>query len=158
MMDENIDDKQRPIVGLTITKKRAEMAFPESSREDSYSRHVSEIATVIDTLVERLGVTVVFLPHCIGYGADLDDRNVARDIYLECVHQDHVILIEKEYTAGELKGLLGQMDLFIGERIHSVVNAMSMHIPSIALSDPDDTRLDMFKPIQQGDRVISIES
>ena len=68
------------------------------------------------------------------------DRISANEVY-ELLHkQKHVWVIEDEYTAAELKAMIGQLDMFIGERTHSVIAAMGMHIPSIAISYPEDFR------------------
>ena len=42
-------------------------------------------------------------------------------------------MIEEDYDAEELKGIIGQCDLFIGSRMHSNIAALSQSIPTIAL-------------------------
>ena len=67
-------------------------------------------------------------------------------------------VITNEYAATELKGLIGQFDLFIGERIHSVVNAMSMCVPSLIIDRSTDERLGIIKMIDQENAICYVEN
>jgi len=159
MIQEGIDIASKPLIGMTVTREIASMAFSDTtSSEDSYLKHVRMLAEVIDKLTDMLNATVIFIPHCIGFGEKLDDRIVAGDIFQVCRNKDRVKVITKEYGAGELKGLIGQLDLFIGERLHSVINAMSMCVPSIALSLSTDQRLNIIKMFGQENAICYVET
>ncbi|GAB6265201.1 MAG: hypothetical protein STSR0001_06460 [Methanothrix sp.] len=146
------------LIGMTITKRRASLAFPSlGEKQKSYLKHIEILADVLDRLIDNYNATIVFLPHCIGPGDDLDDRLVAKDIYILCKNKGNIKVINQEYTCEELKGLIGKFDIFIGERIHSAINATSMHVPSLILSDGVDARLDMFKMINQDEYICSVE-
>lgn len=148
MVREGIEETARPLIGMTVTREIASMAFPDlNSPESSYHKHIEMLAQVIDNLTSRLNATVIFIPHCIGFAKELDDRIVAEDIFQLCKNKDNVKVITNEYGAAELKGLIGQFDLFIGERTHSVVNAMSMCVPSIVISWSSDNRLGIIKMV-----------
>ena len=83
---------------------------------------------------------------------------MAADISQLCQHKDAVNVLTNEYSAAELKGLIGQFDFFIGERLHSVVNAMSMGVPSIVISNSADQRLGIIKMFGQEDAICYIEA
>lgn len=139
---ENIKKGSEPLVGVTITREIASFSCPKLTKsEERYIYHNEMVALVIDNLVERLNANVIFLPHCIGLPKTLDDRIVSSDIYALCKNKRKVKVITSEYTAEELKGLIGKCDLFIGERIHSVIGAISMGVPSLAISHASDRRL-----------------
>ena len=158
MMREGIEESYRPLIGMTITRMIASMSFPGlSNPASSYHKHIKMLAQVIDNLTSRLDATVIFIPHCIGFAKELDDRIVAADIFQLCKNKDKVKVITNEYGAAELKGLIGQFDLFIGERIHSVVNAMSMCVPSIAMSYSTDQRLGIIKMVGQENAICYVE-
>ena len=158
MMREGVKETTRPLIGMTITRRRAFMAFPDISPENSYIKHIKVVAQVIDDLTSRLNAFVVFVPHCIGFGDELDDRLVANDILQLVENKNKVKVITNEYTADELKGLIGQFDLLTGERIHSVVNAMSMCVPSIVISNSTDQRLGIIKMINQDNAICYVEN
>jgi len=156
---EGIHKGSRPLIGITVTRKRASLAFPQFKNPDhSYIKHAEVFAEVIDNLVAKLDATVVFVPHCIGLGEKLDDRIVANDIFQKCQNKGTVKLITTEYSAAELKGLIGQFDFFIGERLHSVINAMSMGVPSIVICNSSDQRLDIIRMLGQDDAVCLVEN
>ena len=158
MMREGIKESYRPLIGMTITREIASKGFPDlSNPASSYHKHIKMLAQVIDNLTSRLDATVIFIPHCIGFAKELDDRIVATDILQLCKNENKVKVITNEYAADELKGLIGQFDLFIGERIHSVVNAMSMCVPSIAMSYSTDQRLGIIKMVGQENAICYVE-
>jgi polysaccharide pyruvyl transferase WcaK-like protein len=159
MVREGIEETNRPLIGMTVTREIASMAFPDlNSPESSYHKHIEMLAQVIDNLTSRLDATVVFIPHCIGFAKELDDRIVAGDIFQMCKNKDMVKVITNEYGAAELKGLIGQFDLLIGERTHSVVNAMSMCVPSIIISYSTDQRLGIIKMLDQDNVICYVEN
>ena len=158
MMREGIKESYRPLIGMTVTRNRAFMAFPDINPEKSYIKHNTIIAQVVDDATSRFNAFVVFVPHCIGSTKENDDRITAADIFQMCKNKDKVMVITNEYGPKELKGLIGQFDLFIGERIHSVVNAMSMRVPSIVISKSTDQRLGIIKMIGQENAIYYVEN
>ena len=158
LLKEGIDEDSGPLLGMTVTRRRARTAFPQlRNPAGSYIKHVEVMAETIDSLVTTLDATVVFLPHCIGYGEDLDDRIVAADIFERCRAKKRVKVITNEYSAAELKGLMGRFDLFIGERLHSVINAVSMGVPSIALLNSGDQRAGILEMLGQERAICFVE-
>ena len=158
MMHEGIEETNRPLIGMTITRGIASMAFPGLGNPvSSYHKHIEMLAQVIDNITNRFNARVIVIPHCIGFAKELDDRIVAGDIFQMCRNKNKVKVITNEYGAAELKGLIGQFDLFIGERIHSVINAMSMCVPSIAMSYATDQRLGIIEMIDHGNAICYVE-
>jgi polysaccharide pyruvyl transferase WcaK-like protein len=154
---ENINESDRPLVGITVTRDIAEKAFPKLCKSESYEEHNRIFANLIDYLTKTINARIVFLPHCIGYGMELDDRIVAKDIFQKCINNTNIKIIENEYDADELKGLLGLCSIVIGERIHSVINALSMNVPSIAIVNRKDLRKGIIEMVGQGDKIILVD-
>lgn len=137
MLQEKITENNGPMIGMTVTREICRFAFPYiEDAEERYPKSVRLFSQVLDHLIDRFNATVIFIPHCIGPTKELDDRIVANDICQLVKNKHSVKVITKEYTPEELKGLIGQFDLFIGERLHSVVGAVSMCVPSIAILYP----------------------
>lgn len=146
MLTERINKNNEPLIGFTIAKYMAYYGFPSiKSQDEKYKNYIRLKAKVIDYLTDALKVTVVLIPHVIipkeligskiaEYGYFLDDREVATDIYNEVKNKDNVIVIFNEYTPEEIKGLIGQLDLLIGERTHTMIASTSMGVPTIAIS------------------------
>jgi polysaccharide pyruvyl transferase WcaK-like protein len=151
---ENIRAADLPLLGITVTREVACLAFRSMGEDESYRNHNLILAGVIDRLIEELGVTIVFLPHCIGYGDERDDRLIARDIYRECRNQGKIRLIENEYTARELKGLMCRCGMLVGERIHSVINAMSACVPVLTIARKIDNRRGIIEMVNKDYKII----
>jgi len=159
MMLEGIKKNSGPLIGITVTRRIASRAFPQFNNSlKSYDKHNTVLAETIDNLIENLDANVIFVPHCIGFGEKLDDRLVARDIFQKCRNKQNVMLIENEYNAAELKGLIGQFDLLVGERLHSVVNAMSMTVPSVVICSSTDQRSDIIRLLGQDNSICDGEN
>jgi len=131
----------KPMIGMTIGQYKIGLTFLDiKNPEAKYNAFLDAITRVVDYLTESLNVTVVFIPHCIGFSKKLDDRIIAKEVYNKVKHKDKVKVITTEYSPEELKGLIGKFALFVGMRLHSVVDAVSMNVPSIMLSDSSDYR------------------
>jgi len=146
---EGLSTIKDPIIGITLTYDCAVKSFSNLKKADSYSKHNRVISQAIDYLVERYSAFIVFLPHSIGLSSQNDDRIIANHLLQQCKYHSHVKVITGEYSASELKGIIGQCDLFIGERIHSTINALSMEIPSLILINKDDQRSDIIRMLGQ---------
>jgi polysaccharide pyruvyl transferase WcaK-like protein len=159
MKQEGIEESFEPLIGITITRMIASKAHQELNNPDrAYHKHIGMFAEVIDNLTDTLDATVIFIPHCIGFGEKLDDRIAAKDIFMRCKNKERVKVITNEYSAAELKGVIGQLDFFIGERVHSVIGAMSMGLPSIVISFSADQRLGIIRMLGQDDAICYVEN
>lgn len=134
LSDENIGQSSGLVVGMTVTREICNMAFNDvGTDQDKFQKSIILLSQVVDYMTNVLNATVILIPHCIGPGEKLDDRIVSHYIYEAVNNKSNVKVISNEYSPQELKGLMSQFDLFIGERLHSVVGALSVCVPSIAI-------------------------
>lgn len=140
MLQEGLPAHSRPMVGVTLTRQMCERSRPEiTDIEKRYEKAVLNKAAVFDRIIDSYGVEIVFFPHCIGPGKS-DDRPVALDVISEMTRKDMAKLVDGDFSAAELKGLIKQCEIFIGERTHSVIAALSQGIPSLCMTFPSDRR------------------
>lgn len=140
MRQEGLPAHGRPMVGVTLTRQMCERSHPEiSDIEERYARAIADKATVLDKLIEQYNVEIVFVPHCIGPGKN-DDRLVASDVIRLMKSKDMIKSVVTDFSASELKGLISRCEIFIGERTHSVIAALSQGIPSVCMTFPTDRR------------------
>lgn len=92
---------------------------------------VREVAQIVDYLVEELDATVVLVPHDYNPGAD--DRILLGEILQRANQRNRVRLLTGDYSAPEIKAVIGQCDLFIGGKMHSNIAATSMCVPTVAI-------------------------
>lgn len=131
---EGIENK-RPIIGVTVTKFISDHAFINlKDNEMRYQKFIKIIADTLDHLIESLEVTILLIPHSVGPTMKHDDRIMQNDI-MKIVNNKHMIRnIDKEYSPEQLKGIIGQCDLLIGSRTHSLIAAAGMNVPMVALT------------------------
>jgi colanic acid/amylovoran biosynthesis protein len=92
---------------------------------------VTEMAKIVDAIIEALGATVVLIPH--DYNPVADDRNLAQGILRKVKQVDRAKLIAGGYSAPEIKSVIGLCDLFVGGKMHANIAATSMHVPTVAI-------------------------
>lgn len=141
MLNEKIEKNENPLVGVAMTYDVLSKAFKsELNPAIKYKKAVKEIARFLDKLIEEFNSTIVFVPHSIEPYSYRDDRIVAKDIHRLMLNKRMTRVITKEYSAEELKGLFGQLDLLISCRVHAAIGALSMGTPSCIVARPWDRR------------------
>lgn len=130
LAEEDIYQNQRPLVGITVRKWN----FPGFSDANSrFTNYLEVMAKTIEYLISNMKATVVFFPQVI-YSPKDDDRVVSSEVASRVKNRANIRMLTKDYSPEELKGTIGQMDLFIGTRMHSNIFALSMGVPTIAIS------------------------
>lgn len=88
------------------------------------------LAATADWLIEEYDARIVFLP--MQYPED-----VAAAVKIAQLMVHKPVVLQEEYTTGELLSLVGNLDLLIGIRLHALIFAGVMGVPMIGLSyDP----------------------
>jgi polysaccharide pyruvyl transferase WcaK-like protein len=131
----------RPIVAVTVLEKgRVYEGFrPELQGQAKQRAHARYIATVLDGLIAKESVFVLFLPHSVE--DDGSDIVAARHVIeqMDAGFGDYVIL-EEDCTARLLKGIIRECQFVVGERTHSLIGSVSVATPCMALTNRRDTR------------------
>lgn len=158
MLKEGIDKNNKPLIGISVSKIIARYGFLDlKDSEEKYNRYIHLMSKVVGYLIEKLNATVIFVPHVIEPWGN-DDRTVADDIINLIKNKNKCISIKKEYTAEEIKGIIGECDLFIGARMHATVASTSMFVPTIAIAYSHKTPGIMGKMLGQEKYVLDIKN
>lgn len=156
--ENNIRKDDNPLIGISLSKIIAQYGFLEIQDNDKkYIQYINIMAKVIDFLIIELNSTVIFIPHVMEPPYN-DDRKVNRDVYQLVNHKSSCRLIENEYSAEDLKGIIGICDLFIGSRMHSTIASTSMFVPTIAIAYSHKTHGIVGKRLKQQEYVIDINN
>lgn len=117
---------RQPIVGLSVSHQAQSRHAPGA---DAY---VDLMAQLADAVVDNLGGHVVVIPNELSDASD-DDGRIANAVRERMTHAQDVTVVGSDWTAPQLKDIIGQCNAVIACRYHTLVAALSMGIPSLAI-------------------------
>lgn len=117
---------QRPaLAGITVYNA-------ETRTVAEHTRYVTLMASMADHLANR-GLTVTFFPHELK-GAVVDDRRMIREIVARMTRQDAANVRDVDVGTPEHLSLVGECRMFVAHKTHSVVFALTVGTPVLAIS------------------------
>jgi polysaccharide pyruvyl transferase WcaK-like protein len=119
----------QPIIGIVPNTN----VFERANSVDGVNTYTALLAATIDHAIEKLNARVVFICH-EHYEGRKDDQWLAHEAVKHARHGHSVQVISGDHSAAELKSAIGEVDLLIASRFHSLVAANSLAVPSIALA------------------------
>jgi len=95
------------------------------------------VYALIQHLIEKHRAEIVLVPHVYGSG-----KNSESDSYACGIVYDHfrshfsgnIHFIKNQYDQHQIKFLIGQLDFFLGSRMHACIAALSQCVPAIGLA------------------------
>ena len=121
-----------PKIGLTVRKLNS---LGIGNKEKIFQNYVKAISQFIEKIILEKNWYVILFSQVI-FGPNDDDRILSSQIKAELPHkvQERVLVLKGNYHPEVLKAMMGQMDFFVGTRMHSNIFAISMLVPTIAIS------------------------
>lgn len=156
--ENNISLNHKPIIGISLSKIISYYGFPHiNDKNEKYLLYIETMAKVIDYLISEFDSMVILIPHVIEAPLN-DDRTVNEDTY-KLVNNIHFCkLLDEEYSAEDLKGVIGICDMFIGSRMHATIASTSMLVPTIAIAYSHKTHGIIGGLLKQEEYVIDIKN
>jgi colanic acid/amylovoran biosynthesis protein len=130
--DEGIDRIQKPLFGISISQVISRLV--QNNNKTSRASYINIMVQLVDYLIETKNATILLISSVTGPRTRQDDRIIAREVREKVKRKENTIFIMKEYIAPEFRGLVGLCDLFIGARMHANIAALSMNVPTVAIS------------------------
>ena len=121
----------RPLVGFAISRLPGHVRGTRQSQEPS--KIEMEMAEVLDA-VAAMGLQPVIVSHTTGPGERRDDRRAAVRVANLARRPLRIAVLLGDYSAEETKGVIKQMELFVGMRMHSCIAALSSGVPTISIA------------------------
>ncbi len=145
---ERARENERLTVGLTV---RFWLRDPgdQSGYEDA-------VAEFVRWLLETHGAEVVFVPQVSYPDGDDDDREVARRVHARAGSPAAARVVADQLEAPQVMALCGDMDVFVGTRMHSNIFAMCMGVPALAVAYQPKTE-GIMRQLGLDDFVVDIE-
>ncbi|MHB1127160.1 MAG: polysaccharide pyruvyl transferase CsaB [Bacillota bacterium] len=106
----------RPLLGISVR--------PWFEQRD----YMVGVAGAADYMIEKYRCQVVFIPmeHRHDYSFSQEVREMMKG-------KDQALVVGHDYLPGEYMGLIGEMDLVLGMRLHSLIFAANMGVPMAGL-------------------------
>ncbi len=117
-------------IGVTIINWQEQ--YKNFKQQEQYESALA--AALKDFSAHHPQVRIIFFPQCTGPTDKEDDRIPARRVAERCrdAKQPPVVL-DKPLSAEALAGAIGQMEIFIGTRMHSNIFALHQYIPLLPI-------------------------
>ncbi|MBI3161134.1 MAG: polysaccharide pyruvyl transferase CsaB, partial [Chloroflexi bacterium] len=119
-----IDPAKGPIIGVSLRN------WTEGEKSDAWKK---EVAEALDRFLEAQKAQVVFIPFQVSEHELENDHSVAREIKSMMKQRRRVTLLSKAYSPQVLEGLIARCRMIVGMRLHSLIFAASVGVPSVAL-------------------------
>lgn len=120
----------RPHIGLTIIDFALQNRF--FTGQQAYE---NAIVTALSAFVRRHGGVVFLFPQVCGPSQAEDDRIPSRRVARRLTENSiSTVAVESIWTPDELKCAYGQMDIFVGTRLHSNIFALTAGTPVVAIA------------------------
>ena len=119
----------QPVIGIVPNTN----VFDRAKTTNGVNTYTALLAATIDHAREVLNAQVVFICH-EHYEGRKDDQWLAHEAVRHAKHGASAQIISGNHSAAELKSAIGEVDLLIASRFHSLVAANSLAVPSIALA------------------------
>jgi len=122
-------------IGMNVRPCESMYSFYHSNRL-SYK----VMAEVCDHIVEKYNAKITFFPMVTKertkwYHKNLEsDEETSQKVIDLMKNKNNAIIVKGEYTPEEIMGLLGQMDLVIAMRLHTLLLALNMGVPIVAIN------------------------
>ncbi|HXT84047.1 MAG TPA: polysaccharide pyruvyl transferase family protein [Verrucomicrobiae bacterium] len=124
LKSEGVTFDQKPLVGVALRDWDINM--------DS-GKWQKEVAYALDEMIEKYHANVIFLPFQRTKGHLVDDYFIAKKIKDMMYHKESSVVLERNYDAREIAGILGRCDLVLGMRYHSILFAAKYGVPFVGL-------------------------
>lgn len=116
--------------GNTIGINASPLVFKyENGSRKGVGMHAYE--HLIESILRNTDSSVLLIPHV--FWSFSDDRGILRVLYDKYRSSGRVLLLDREYSARELKGFIRRCRAFIGARTHSTIAAYSSQVPTLVL-------------------------
>ena len=86
---------------------------------------------LIGWLQDNTDMDICLIPHV--FKSHTNDMKSNKTLYEALPNKDRVHLVDKEYSAEEMKGIIRKCRLFVGARTHSTIAAYSSCVPTVVV-------------------------
>lgn len=119
------------LLGITVRKWN----FPQiQNKKKVMNNYVDSICNMMMYFIDKYSCTFIFIPQVIvEYANDTDIAQIIKN-KLDIKYRKNFIIRTDDWSPYEIKEAIGELDGFIGTRMHSNIFATSKHVPTVAIA------------------------
>lgn len=127
---------RRPLVGLNISGLLYDSQRARLNAFGLGFHYPGFVHNLVRRLLKETDATILLVPHTFGTpGGIQGDIQAIRQFLGETESRgQRIAFIDREYSASELKWIIGQCDFFIGSRMHACIAAISQGVPAAGVA------------------------
>jgi polysaccharide pyruvyl transferase WcaK-like protein len=91
-------------------------------------------AVALARVISQCALPVILIPHVVTPVPENDDRAFLQTVARAVNSPRRVTVLGADYTAAQLKWVIGKATVFAGARTHSTIAALSMGVPTLSLA------------------------
>ena len=118
--------KTRPVVCLSVS-------YQANNREKAPGAYVNSMVYLINHIIKTYDAFVVLLPNELSSGPN-DDTKIGQKILDKSETKKCRLVNTENLLAGEIKGLINECDMVVAARYHTIVAALSLGLPTLAIA------------------------
>ncbi|MCF6351464.1 MAG: polysaccharide pyruvyl transferase family protein [Cyclobacteriaceae bacterium] len=124
-----------------------------------YTAYLNKMEEVVERLL-KLGYAVTLLSHTYGPSLHEDDRVALRPIYMHLSekYKNLTYLHDKNLNCTQLEKIYSYYDVVIGTRFHSVIFALNVDTPAIAIAYGGNKAYGIMQDMELEEYVVPIEN
>jgi polysaccharide pyruvyl transferase CsaB len=124
-----------PLIGISLRPWFPYTVKDQKLAHEKESHLKMTLAQTADALIDRLGARIVFIP--MHFGDRAGDASLCEGVLALMKSSNQAYLLSERCTPQQMMTLLGEMDIVIGMRLHSLILAAIMNVPVIGIAyDP----------------------
>jgi polysaccharide pyruvyl transferase WcaK-like protein len=145
-----------PVVGLNISALLYIGGYTQKNMFGLRFDYPKFVRRLIEALLGNSDVEIALIPHHYAKESPQHSdlhwcRKIAEDMASES--RGRLRLVDGEYTAHELKGIIGTCDFFVGSRMHACIAALSQCVPAAGVAYSRKFK-GVFESVGVGDLVV----
>ncbi|MFI3260484.1 MAG: polysaccharide pyruvyl transferase family protein [bacterium] len=132
--------------------------FPNvSNKEKAKENYINSIVETVIEVIDNHHAAFIFIPQVTVHTGD--DSLVAEEIRnrLPKKYKNNFIVRKDDWSPYEIKGLIKQLDYFVGTRMHSNIFATAVRIPTVAIAYEKKTN-GIMETVKLNDYIVEIDS
>lgn len=150
----DLKNKGKLVFGITVRNWN----FPnEIDKKKAKDRYIKSIAEMMERIIQKYNACFIFVPQVtVNTGNDSLIAIEIKKLLPQKFHNQFIIRTD-DWSPSEIKSVIGNMDLFVGTRMHSNIFATSMCIPTTAIAYEKKTN-GIMEMLGLDDYIVEIDS